>query len=87
MVNPNATLESFNLAHGSIVFLAYDGERNILGSRNFNPARRKMTMDDLIGKQHYVNETLAFGVKRCWFMYGTVSETGKVEVDFIYEPP
>ena len=37
--------------------------------------------------QHYVNETLAFGVKRCGFMYGTVSETGKVEVDFIYEPP
>ena len=37
--------------------------------------------------QHYMNETLAFGVKRCGFMYGTVSETGKVKVDFIYEPP
>ncbi|KAK7845114.1 NPL4-like protein 2 [Quercus suber] len=115
MANPNATLSSLNLAHGSIVFLAYDGERNVSGPRNFNPAGsfgRKMTMDDLIAKQvrvtrqenphcelvsfdrdsahafqHYVNETLAFGVKRCGFMYGTVSETGKVEVDFIYEPP
>ena len=37
--------------------------------------------------QHYVNETLAFGVKRGGFMYGTVADTGKVEVDFIYEPP
>lgn len=37
--------------------------------------------------QHYVNDTLAFGVKRGGFMYGTVADTGKVEVDFIYEPP
>ncbi|TXG63547.1 hypothetical protein EZV62_010541 [Acer yangbiense] len=37
--------------------------------------------------QHYVNETLAFAVKRGGFMYGTVSEDKKVEVDFIYEPP
>ncbi|PHT80545.1 NPL4-like protein [Capsicum annuum] len=37
--------------------------------------------------QHYVNETLAFAVKRGGFMYGTVSPEGKVEVDFIYEPP
>ncbi|KAK9086601.1 hypothetical protein Syun_028995 [Stephania yunnanensis] len=37
--------------------------------------------------QHYVNETLAFAVKRGGFMYGTLSEEGKVEVDFIYEPP
>ncbi|MFS7987428.1 putative nuclear pore localization protein NPL4 [Helianthus anomalus] len=38
------------------------------------------------GFQHYVNETLAFAVKRGGFMYGSV-EDGKVEVDFIYEPP
>ncbi|XP_010549216.1 PREDICTED: NPL4-like protein 1, partial [Tarenaya hassleriana] len=37
--------------------------------------------------QHYVNESLAFAVKRGGFMYGTVSEEGQVEVDFIYEPP
>ncbi|KAI4349591.1 hypothetical protein L6164_010158 [Bauhinia variegata] len=37
--------------------------------------------------QHYVNETLAFAIKRGGFMYGTVSEEGKVEVNFIYEPP
>ncbi|KAK4281107.1 hypothetical protein QN277_012639 [Acacia crassicarpa] len=37
--------------------------------------------------QHYVNETLAFAVKRGGFMYGAVSEVGKVEVNFIYEPP
>lgn len=37
--------------------------------------------------QSYVNESLAFGVKRGGFMFGRVSEEGKVEVDFIYEPP
>ncbi|XP_057964101.1 NPL4-like protein 1 [Malania oleifera] len=37
--------------------------------------------------QHYVNESLAFAVKRGGFMYGTVSPEGKVEVHFIYEPP
>ncbi|XP_062143983.1 NPL4-like protein 1 [Alnus glutinosa] len=37
--------------------------------------------------QNYVNDTLAFAVKRAGFMYGTVSDVGKVEVDFIYEPP
>lgn len=37
--------------------------------------------------QHYVNESLAFAVKRGGFMYGTVSDEGKVEVNFIYEPP
>ncbi|XP_022771047.1 NPL4-like protein 1 isoform X2 [Durio zibethinus] len=37
--------------------------------------------------QRYVNETLAFAIKRGGFMYGTISEEGRVEVDFIYEPP
>ncbi|KAK7244680.1 hypothetical protein RIF29_39505 [Crotalaria pallida] len=37
--------------------------------------------------QRYVNETLAFAVKRGGFMYGTVAEDGRVEADFIYEPP
>ncbi|CAJ1880337.1 unnamed protein product [Sphenostylis stenocarpa] len=114
MSNPDATLASLNLVHGSIVFLTYEGERHVPGPA-FNPAGsfgRKMTMDDLIAKQmrvtrqenphcelvsfdrdcanafqHYVNDTLAFAVKRGGFMYGTVSEEGKVEVDFIYEPP
>lgn len=114
MADPNAALSSLNLSHGSMVFLAYDGERTVAGPA-FQPAGsfgRKMTMDDLIAKQmrvsrqenphcesvsfdrdcanafqHYVNEELAFGVKRGGFMYGTVSEEGKVEVDFIYEPP
>ncbi|PWA34185.1 nuclear pore localization protein NPL4 [Artemisia annua] len=39
------------------------------------------------GFQAYVNNTLAFAVKRGGFMYGTVDEVGKVNVDFIYEPP
>ncbi|TQD94966.1 hypothetical protein C1H46_019397 [Malus baccata] len=114
MANPNTPLTALNLAHGSIVYLAYDGERTVAGPV-FHPAGsfgRKMTMDDLIAKQmkvtrqenphcelvsfdrdcanafqHYVSETLAFAVKRGGFMYGTVSEEGKVEVDFIYEPP
>ncbi|KHN43565.1 NPL4-like protein 2 [Glycine soja] len=114
MSNLDASLSSLNLGHGSIVFLAYEGERRVAGPA-FNPAGsfgRKMTMDDLIAKQmrvtrqenphcelvsfdrdcanafqHYVNDTLAFAVKRGGFMYGTVSEVGKVEVDFIYEPP
>ena len=54
MANPNAFLSSLNLAHGSIVFLAYDDERNISSPRNFNPADSfgwKMTMDNLIAKQ------------------------------------
>lgn len=37
--------------------------------------------------QNYVNESLVFAVKRGGIMYGTVSPEGKVEVDFIYEPP
>ncbi|PKA62273.1 NPL4-like protein 2 [Apostasia shenzhenica] len=37
--------------------------------------------------QRYVNETLAFAIKRGGFMYGRVGEGGAVEVDFIYEPP
>lgn len=112
--NPAGPLSALPLAHGSILFLAYDGERRVPGPA-FNPAGsfgRKMTMDDLIAKQmrvtrqenphcqlvsfdrdcanafqHYVNDTLAFAVKRGGFMYGTVSDDGKVEVDFIYEPP
>ncbi|CAK8544236.1 unnamed protein product [Lathyrus sativus] len=115
MSNPNTPLTALNLSHGSIVFLAYEGERRVQGPAAFSPAGsfgKKMTMDDLIAKQmrvgrqenphceivsfdrdcanafqHYVNETLAFAVKRGGFMFGTVSEEGKVEVNFIYEPP
>ncbi|KAE8009626.1 hypothetical protein FH972_006054 [Carpinus fangiana] len=114
MASPSTPLSALNLSHGSIVFLAYEGERTVSGPV-FNPAGsfgRKMTMDDLIAKQmrvtrqenphcelvsfdrdcanafqNYVNETLVFAVKRAGFMFGTVSEVGKVEVDFIYEPP
>ncbi|KAJ9171895.1 hypothetical protein P3X46_015197 [Hevea brasiliensis] len=114
MSDPNTLISSLNIAHGSIVFLAYEGERTITGP-TIHPAGsfgRKMTMDDLIARQMritrqenphcecvsfdqdcanafqlYVNEKLAFAVKRGGFMYGTVSEEGKVEVNFIYEPP
>ncbi|KAL2345359.1 hypothetical protein Fmac_006644 [Flemingia macrophylla] len=114
LANPDAALSSLPLSHGSILFLAYDGERRVPGPA-FNPAGsfgRKMTMDDLIAKQmrvsrqenphcdlvsfdrdcanafqHYVNDTLAFAVKRAGFMYGSVSDDSKVHVDFIYEPP
>ena len=37
--------------------------------------------------QQYVNENLAFAIKRGGFKYGTVSEGGDVAVNFIYEPP
>lgn len=117
MSDPQTLISSLKIGHGSVIFLSYDGEREIVAARkpNFTPAGsfgRKMTMDDLIAKQmrvtrqesphcelvsfdrdaanafqHYVNEALAFGVKRAGFMYGTVSDEGKVEVDFIYEPP
>ncbi|KAL1542069.1 NPL4-like protein 1 [Salvia divinorum] len=114
MIDPNAALAALNIGHGSIVYLAYEGERTVAGPA-FHPSGsfgKKMTMDDLIAKQmriahqenphcelvsfdrdaanafqQYVNESLAFAVKRGGFMYGTVSEEGKVEVDFIYEPP
>lgn len=116
---PGATLASLGIAHGSVVFLAYEGERAVgrpVGSSAVTPAGsfgRKMTMDDLIARQiriarqeaphcdavsfdrgaadafqRYVNETLAFAVKRGGFMYGrVVGEERKVEVEFIYEPP
>ncbi|XAR61269.1 hypothetical protein NMG60_11034917 [Bertholletia excelsa] len=114
MSNPQTLISSLGIAHGSIIFLAYEGERTVAGP-NFSPAGtfgRKMTMDDLIARQmrvtrqenphcelvsfdrdaanafqHYVNDSLAFAVKRGGFMYGTVSPEGKVEVNFIYEPP
>ncbi|KAK9146815.1 hypothetical protein Sjap_006718 [Stephania japonica] len=114
MSNPQTSISSLGIGHGSMVFLAYEGERSVAGPA-VTPAGsfgRKMTMDELIAKQmrisrqesahceavsfdrdaanvfqHYVNETLAFAVKRGGFMYGTLSEEGKVEVDFIYEPP
>ncbi|KAL6541651.1 hypothetical protein OROGR_011137 [Orobanche gracilis] len=114
MTDLNTRISALNIAHGSIVYLAYGGERTVAGPA-FHPAGsfgKKMTMDDLIAKQmritrqesphcelvsfdrgaanafqHYVNESLAFAVKRGGFMYGTVSEVGKIEVDFIYEPP
>ncbi|KAG6402047.1 hypothetical protein SASPL_138917 [Salvia splendens] len=114
MIDPNTALAALNIGHGSIVYLAYEGERTVAGPA-FHPSGsfgKKMTMDDLIAKQmrithqenphcelvsfdrdaanafqQYVNESLAFAVKRGGFMYGTVSEEGKVEVNFIYEPP
>lgn len=53
MSNPNTLLSALNIAHGSIVFLSYEGERSIKGPA-VHPAGsfgRKMTMDDLIAKQ------------------------------------
>ncbi|KAF8080549.1 hypothetical protein N665_0935s0008 [Sinapis alba] len=115
MTDPNLPISSLNLSHGSILYLAYEGERTIRGGPTVTPAGsfgRKMTVDDLIARQmrvsrqekshcdsvsfdrdcanafqHYVNESLAFAVKRGGFMYGNVSEEGQVEVNFIYEPP
>ncbi|XP_043711507.1 NPL4-like protein 1 [Telopea speciosissima] len=114
MSNPQTLISSLGVSHGSMIYLAYEGERTVAG-RAVNKAGsfgRKMTMDDLIAKQmrvsrqekphcesvsfdrdaassfqHYVNESLAFAVKRGGFMYGTVSVDGKVDVNFIYEPP
>ncbi|KAJ0254999.1 NPL4-like protein 1 [Hirschfeldia incana] len=115
MTDPNLPISSLGLSHGSMIYLAYEGERTIRGGPAVTPAGsfgRKMTVDDLIARQmrvsrqekshcdsvsfdrdcanafqHYVNESLAFAVKRGGFMYGTVSEEGAVEVNFVYEPP
>ncbi|CAN7134867.1 hypothetical protein BRARA_D00039 [Brassica rapa] len=115
MTDPNLPISSLSLSHGSILYLAYEGERTIRGGPAVTPAGsfgRKMTVDDLIARQmrvsrqekshcdsvsfdrdcanafqHYVNESLAFAVKRGGFMYGSVSEGGEVEVNFVYEPP
>ncbi|KAM7495929.1 hypothetical protein LguiA_020343 [Lonicera macranthoides] len=112
MSDPQTLISTLGISHGSIIYLAYGGERTVAGP-NIRPlGSRKMTMDDLIAKQmritrqenphcelvsfdrdtanafqNYVNENLAFGVKRGGIMYGTVSAEGKVEVNFIYEPP
>ncbi|KAF9620134.1 hypothetical protein IFM89_010793 [Coptis chinensis] len=115
MSNPKTLISTLGITHGSIIYLTYEGERNIAGPKIVTPAGsfgKKMTMDDLIAKQmrvtrqetahcesvsfdrdtanvfqSYVNENLAFAVKRGGFMYGTVGEDGRVEVDFIYEMP
>ncbi|EOA24114.1 hypothetical protein CARUB_v10017347mg [Capsella rubella] len=115
MTDPNLPISSLNLSHGSMLYLAYEGERTIRGGPAVTPAGsfgRKMTVEDLIARQmrvgrqekshcdsvsfdrdcanafqHYVNESLAFAIKRGGFMYGNVSEDGQVEVNFIYEPP
>ncbi|GAB4841228.1 hypothetical protein Ancab_021964, partial [Ancistrocladus abbreviatus] len=116
MAHHKTLISSLNICHGSLIYLAYDGSREVAGLKpHVSPAGsfgKKRTMDDLIAKQmrvtrqenahcelvsfdrdtanafqHYVNESLAFAVKRGGFRYGTVSDVGKVEVDFIYEPP
>ncbi|KAL0341212.1 UNVERIFIED_CONTAM: NPL4-like protein 1 [Sesamum radiatum] len=56
MSDPSARLSSLNVAHGSVVYLAYEGQRTVAG-----PAFHRAG--------------------------SFVSEEGKVEVDFIYEPP
>lgn len=114
MTNPQTLISTLGIAHGSMIYLSYEGQRTVAGPK-FVPSGsfgRKMTMDDLIAKQmrvtrqenpycemvsfdrdaanafqNYVNESLVFAVKRGGIMYGTVSPEGKVEVDFIYEPP
>ncbi|KAL0317014.1 UNVERIFIED_CONTAM: NPL4-like protein 2 [Sesamum angustifolium] len=95
MSDPNTLISSLKIAHGSIIFLAYEGERTVAGP-TFHPLALlenphcelvSFDRDAANAFQHYVNETLAFAVKRGGLMYGTVSEEGKVEVDFIYEPP
>jgi len=37
--------------------------------------------------QAYINQGIAFSVKRCGYMYGTLDEGNNVRVEFIYEPP
>lgn len=37
--------------------------------------------------QAYINQGIAFSVKRCGYMYGTFDEVNNVRVEFIYEPP
>lgn len=39
------------------------------------------------GFQLYINQGLAFSVKRTGFMYGSVDDDKNVSVEFIYEPP
>ncbi|XP_019051690.1 PREDICTED: NPL4-like protein 1 isoform X2 [Nelumbo nucifera] len=114
MSDPQTSISSLGISHGSMVYLAYEGERSVAGPAFHRAGSfgKKMTMNDLIAKQmritrqenphcdsvsfdrdaanafqHYVNDSLAFAVKRGGFMYGSVLEGGKVEVNFIYEPP
>ncbi|KAJ6792475.1 NPL4-like protein 2 [Iris pallida] len=55
LANPNSTLSSLGVSHGSIVYLAYDCPRSVgPPAAPVTPAGsfgRKMTMDDLIAKQ------------------------------------
>ncbi|CAN8285723.1 unnamed protein product [Cochlearia groenlandica] len=56
--DPTLRLSSFNLGHGSMLYLSYDGERTIRGGPAVTPAGsfgRKMTVDDLIARQMRVS--------------------------------
>lgn len=53
MQNPGATLSSLGIAHGSVLFLFYSGNREIAGPgvTPHGSFGKKMTMDDLIARQ------------------------------------
>ncbi|GMP91199.1 hypothetical protein CsSME_00041994 [Camellia sinensis var. sinensis] len=53
----------------------------------FTDMSNPQTPISTLGITHGSMIYLAFAVKRGGVMYGTVSSEGKVEVDFIYEPP
>ncbi|CAN8280446.1 unnamed protein product [Cochlearia groenlandica] len=58
MTDPNLRISSLNLSHGSMVYMAYDGERTIRGGPAVTPAGsfgRKMTVEDLIARQMRVS--------------------------------
>ncbi|KAL0359114.1 UNVERIFIED_CONTAM: NPL4-like protein 1 [Sesamum angustifolium] len=105
MSDPSARLSSLNVAHGSVVYLAYEGQRTVAGPAFHRAGSfgKKMTMDDLIAKQmrvtrqekahcelvsfdrdaanvfqHYVNESLAFAVKRGGLCMGQCQRKGKL---------
>ncbi|KAK1293940.1 NPL4-like protein 2 [Acorus calamus] len=95
--NPWSTLPSLGIGHGSLIYLSYDHTmtmddliaKQVRVSRQETSPCESVSFDRSAADafQHYVNDSLAFAVKRCGFMYGTVSDAGRVEVDFIYEPP
>lgn len=63
--------------------------RQLRVSRQENPhcSSASFDRDAANAFQVYVNETLAFSIKRGGFMYGRVTDAATVAVDFIYEPP
>lgn len=76
MRNPSSTLASLGIAHGSVVFLSYSGERVVAGPviTRAGAFGKKMTMDDLIARQMRIERQEKPHCRSLSFDRGTANE-------------